>query len=222
MTLTRVKGIFRDSLGQPLVGKLEVKLDANAVDLDSDPHALHLVEPGTVTLINGEVDINLLSTVVTYRFRLFTESSTVTFRDTQQNAWYGATHEEGGVWYTGAIPSEDREILLRSERTEEIEILPPFHARVPDRGTIYFSDLMPSGVTNSNQDTSILAIAEVLTRPEYARQLPIGQFNLRGGWDNAAVYAYYDAVAHSGSTYVWRLTTQGNSEPPSSTHWQVI
>lgn len=224
MTLTRVRGTFKNSLGQPLVGKLEVALDASAIDLDSEPYALHLTEPGIVTLDeNGDIDIELLPTVsATYRFRVYIESTTITFRTSQGNLWLGATHKEDGYWYSGAEPSEARELLSRAVRVDQKDAIAPFHARVPDRGEIYFSDLLPSGVTNSNQDTSILAIAEVLTRPEYAKQLPIGQFNLRGAWNGAVVYAYYDAVSLGGTSYVWRSQTQGNVAPPNADYWQVI
>ena len=224
MTKTRIRGSFRDSLGQPLVGKLEIALDASAIDLDSEPYALHLPEPAVVTLgEDGDIDIELLPTTsATYRFRVYAESMTVTFRDSQGNLWLGATHEEENYWYTGSEPSEDRELLIRTVKVDQKDVIAPFHAKVPDRGQIYFCDLLPSGVTNSNQDTSILAIAEILTRPEYAKQLPVGQFNLRGEWNGAAVYDYYDAVSFEGTSYVWRSRVQGNVSPSNQNYWQVF
>jgi hypothetical protein len=45
-------------------------------------------------------------------------------------------------------------------------LIPSFHAILPFAETVSFFDLLPTGVTESNQDASILAVATAIaTRP---------------------------------------------------------
>jgi hypothetical protein len=222
--MTQIIGVVRDSMGRPFSGKLEVALDDRAIDRTTTPHSLYLPIVAVIDLIDGEINLALLPTNgTTYRFLVYSELVTEVFRDTEGRIWPGPRHEENGFWYTGAEPSEGRESLSRSVFIERREAYPAFHAAIPDREQpINFSDLLPSGVTSSTQDTSFLAIASILLRPEFSHLLPTGRFNLRGEWQSNAIYNYYDAVAFGGNTYLWKSASPGNASPPNPSVWQAL
>jgi len=173
--MTRILGQINDSGGRPITCTIEVVLPGGTVDKLQTPPAWNLAIPAYFPCEAGRVDFELTPTWnQTYQFRIFTTTVTETWRTEAGQIFTGATHQDEltAQWYTGSEPSDARELLLYEARQSETDIVPTFYASIPASGTVNIADLQPSGITPTNIDTSILAIANLLvTRPEYLAQI---------------------------------------------------
>lgn len=116
-------------------------------------------------MMNEVVDL-VPSSRVSYHFRFFQVMKSFTYYDSEDRVWQGDTHEFQGAVYSGVSHGEDAQLLRVETRTTESDLIPSFHALLPYVSTVNFFDLLPTGATESNQDTSILSVATmIVTRP---------------------------------------------------------
>lgn len=170
--MTLVVGKVQNAIGEPLPGSLEIAVSENIQDRNSSPIALR-VAPVTIGCENGAFEIDLTPSETSYQFRYFTTEIIVTYlKYADQRLYRGAVHEHEGQWYSGETHTLDSELLIRLENVTETDVIAPFHATIPDRDRVEFADLTPTGITASNQDTSLLTLAILLTtRPEFLTPL---------------------------------------------------
>jgi hypothetical protein len=166
--MTVVNGRIKTITGEGLPGVLKVSSDTPIRDESGSVVAIR-VEPVEVECPLGEFTIELIPSPSTYRFTYSkTEVTSLYWSDNGTQRYYGLTHEFEGDIYAGAEHTGDDEKLYVTQDVSETTVLPEFHAVVPDRPYVNFSDLAPTGIVANNQDTSLITLALLLTtRPEY-------------------------------------------------------
>lgn len=168
--MTFVVGTIQNAIGEPLAGSLEIAVSETIHDRDSSPVALR-VSPVIVDCPNGTFEVDLIPSETTYQFRYFTTETIITYlKDSNRELYRGVVHEYEGQWYTGETHTSDSELLIRLENSTNTNVIDPFYAAIPDRDSVEFADLTPTGITT--QDTSLLTLAILLTtRPEFLTPL---------------------------------------------------
>lgn len=173
--MTQIIGQINDSGGRPLDCSIEVLLPGGTIDRLENPPAWNLAVPAIYECPSGAVNFELTPTWnQTYKFRIFTTTITERWRSAQGAVYTGLKFfdEVTGVWYGGIEGDPNPEPLIYEPITNTTDVVPAFFAQIPSRGFVNIADLQPSGITPTNLDTSILAIADILvTRPEYLAQL---------------------------------------------------
>jgi len=173
--MTRIIGQINDSGGLPLNCKVEVIIPGGTVDRLKNPPAWNLAVATVYDCPSGAVSFDLAPTFnQTYQFRIYTATFTETWRSADGSLYQGLKHYDAitGLWYTGAAGNLEREPLSYASVERRQDVVPAFYAAIPSRGNVNIADLQPSGITPTNIDTSLLAIADLLvTRPEYLNQI---------------------------------------------------
>lgn len=160
--MTRIIGTIKDAIA-PLDGELTISLDETLIDTNTDPNTIHTKEPYRVSVTGGEIDIQLTpSRNTTYRFRFALITVTQRFYSPDGNVYTGLWHEHEGEYYTGATHDEDSEFLNRADLRQE-RVIQDFHAKVPDRDTVEYSDLIATGISKDLLDSSIARIVDLLS-----------------------------------------------------------
>lgn len=168
-------GIVKNLIGEPAPGILEI--DSDHYFRQETGSGIEIrVEKVRVDAPSGVFSVDLIpSGESTYRFRYFQETITAKFfRNQGTELWRGDTHQHtDGDWYTGNEHTSESEVLLRTETVKEHTIVPTFNATLPEHvESVDFADLLPSGVSPTNVEISLLTLAEMLTtRPEYLNPL---------------------------------------------------
>jgi hypothetical protein len=174
--MVRIIGTVRDSGNQPQSGVLEVFADGRIYDYISG--AIVVQTPARFVVPDGDFSrmyregaavapVDFISSLeVSYRFRFLSTAIVYTYYDSEDRVWQGDVHEYQGATFTGLTHGTESQLLRVDKRTTESDLIPSFHAILPFAETVSFFDLLPTGVTESNQDASILAVATAIaTRP---------------------------------------------------------
>lgn len=176
--MTLVRGVIKDLLGDAVSGQLVIESDLPVrVEPVRDPDGLIATPPVqlrpfpvTVDCPEGSFEIDLHpDATTTYSFKYLRVNKEKTYwSNNGRDVYTGLVHEYDGAWYTGATHDGETELLYVTEEEQTEVVLPRFRAIIPDRPQIDFADLAPTGISASNQDTSLLALALLITtRNEY-------------------------------------------------------
>lgn len=193
MFLTRITGLIKNSGGVPLSGRLKVTLDFPLIDKNTIPHSTHTTETEVYEVTEGYVDFSLKETQTlnsTYHFQFFLVQNFETFFIESGAIYVGPKHIFEGEYYTGSFHTS-KSVLLFREVGESEKLIIDFHAQIPPVSEIYFSNLLPTGISSNILDTSIARLAqELATNPELVAQIatnftnaaniastPVGQVN---------------------------------------------
>lgn len=175
--MVRIIGMVRDSGNQPQSGVLEVFADGRIYDYLSG--SIVVQTPARFTVPDGDFSrmyregveggdpVDFVSSLqVSYRFRFLSVATVYTYYDSEDRVWQGDVHDYQGATFTGLEHGSESQLLRVEKRTTESDLIPSFHALLPFVETVSFFDLLPTGATENNQDTSILAVATAIaTRP---------------------------------------------------------
>jgi hypothetical protein len=74
----------------------------------------------------------------------------------------GEVHLHNGEYYTGLTQTQSSQPLIRRTIQSDRPII-DFHAAVPAIAQVFFSDLIPTGITSNVLDTSIVRLARILS-----------------------------------------------------------
>lgn len=177
---TRITGLIKNSAGMELSGKLKITLDFPITDRNTIPHSTHTTETEIFEVTDGVVDIELKETQTlksTYRFEFYLVSEIENFYTEEGANYFGPTHLHEGNYYTGDFHTDSSTLLFRQLSEQERSII-DFHAQIPPVSEIYFSDLLPTGISSNVLDTSIARLAqELATNPELLEQIASGVTN---------------------------------------------
>jgi hypothetical protein len=176
--MTLVRGIIKDILGNEVPGQLVIESDLPIrVEPIRDPDGLIATPPVqlrpfpvTVDCPNGIFEIDLHpDATTTYSFEYLRVNTDKTYwSNNGRDIYTGLVHNYEGSWYSGATHDSESELLYVTEEEQTEVVMPRFRAIIPDRNQIDFADLAPTGISASNQDTSLLALALLITtRNEY-------------------------------------------------------
>ena len=221
-----VQGTIRDSGGDTITAKLRVTLDSPISINSTTPNTVYTERPKVFTITSGALSIVLPESATsntTYRFELFTETTTFNYFFLDGEPYDGPVHlHTDNKYYTGELHSSDSEELTRNSTINE-ELISDFRAIVPNVNTVEWADLLPTGVTTDILDTTVRRIAALLANdPAYVTALRGGPV-WRGVWNVNTVYQYNDAVFYTPSSYIYIAQGPGSSNPPTNaTYWQKI
>jgi hypothetical protein len=177
---TRITGLIKNSAGVELSGKLKITLDFPITDRNTIPHSTYATETEIFEVIDGVVDIELKETQTlksTYRFEFYLVSEIENFYTEEGANYLGPTHLHEGNYYTGNFHTDSSTLLFRQLSEQERSII-DFHAQIPPVSEIYFSDLLPTGISSNVLDTSIARLAqELATNPKLLERIASGVTN---------------------------------------------
>ena len=221
-----IQATLRNSGGDTLTGKLRVTLDSPINVTSTSPHTTYTEDPKTFTITSGALSIVLPETATsntTYRFELFTETTTYNYFFLDGTSYSGPVHlHTDNKYYTGELHSTDSEELTRNSTITENEIS-DFRAIVPNINTVNWSELVPTGLTTDVLDTAVRRVAALLASDStYAAALRGGPV-WQGTWASGTTYQYNDAVFYSPSSYVYiNAAPSAGNLPTNVTYWQKI
>nr|WP_288835534.1 hypothetical protein [uncultured Flavobacterium sp.] len=255
--MTKLIGIIKDSIGNPVTGYLTVKLNAPLIDISTDPDSVHYNLEYTYKVIDGDLEdvetvdgtpiaagIELLPTdEPTYNFSFKYESTILelyldgkvyasiypngesTGGDYHQFNVIGDDPDLGLRYYTGAVHSEDSELLEEFNRVNRLALFEPFNTNIPDEVELEWSELQHSSVNTSNINTSLQHIARLLTVGSNLQSLVSGIYNPLGDWNGSTEYnrgdvVYYDST--KGSYWYISYTPTTGTLPTNTTYWQKL
>ncbi|HEY9835498.1 MAG TPA: hypothetical protein V6D27_01160 [Vampirovibrionales bacterium] len=149
-------------------------LDFAIIDQNTVPHSTHTVESQKFPVINGVLDFQLKesqSSRSTYLFEFFVVDENETFYLENGAVYVGPTHVHEGRHYVGEFHTSAAALLFKTIREFERKVI-SFHAEIPPVTEVFFSDLLPTGITSNVLDTSILRIAQQLIKePDLVQQI---------------------------------------------------
>lgn len=146
--MPQIIGKILDSAGLPVTCQIAVQL-SDVLTFSAQPkNELRTTKAKTFDIPEGDLDIELLESAsqrTTYDFHIFIPIETVLYFEQDGTAYTGPTHEESGLYYSGASSSAGRRELYR-EVTVGQETISRFKAIVPIAQVIQFASLVGQGV----------------------------------------------------------------------------
>lgn len=226
--MTIIQATLRNSGGDTLSAKLRVTLDSPINVTSTSPHTTYTEQPKTFIITSGALSITIPESATsntTYRFELFTETTTFNYFFLNGEPYDGPVHlHTDNKYYTGELHSTDSEELTRNSTITE-ETISDFRAIVPNVNTVNWSELVPTGLTADVLDTAVRRVAALLASDStYAAALRGGPV-WQGNWAVGTTYQYNDAVFYTVDSrsyvYVGANPSAGNL-PTNATFWQRI
>lgn len=208
---------------------MTVTLDGLLVDTGTTPDTIYAIDPATFSVTSGVINFSLPQSATqntTYHF-VFTIPNTSTVYYYQDGTIYtGPTHVwvTDGQTYTGTVHNSDSKVLSVVTQDKPTTVL-DFHAIVPNVASIDFAQLVPTGIGDSLLDTSISALANLLTTNSTYIQALKGGPNPKGTYAGATYYQYGDCVSYAGSSWLYINSSPAAGQVPTTsntTYWQQL
>ena len=230
-----ITGIFLDSGGVPIAsGGLTVKLDAPIIDVTTVPDSLYTQTERSFPIVNGLLPtigstqgITLPQTATkntTYSFTVYQTTTTPTYYFQDGRYYDGIAHLfSDGFYWSGVSHSAASIRLDRVDTSAQTIVIATFHSIVPNVAQVDFAQLLPVRVATDKLPTTIRELAEVLVNtPQYLALLT--QAKWQGVYNPLQLYAKYDEVFYSGSSWIFINSIPTVGQTPSTlntTYWNV-
>jgi hypothetical protein len=192
----KVRGYVRDSGNKPITdGWLRVTADSTTPDYYTLPKVLITRRPATIPITDGYVEVDLVN-----------------------SADYGSTYQFE-LGFTQQVDDGEGNPVPQEVVTDSFHAIVPRPIQAND-GTflpIDLVDLIPTGISTHDLDSSIQRVAEVIVTDPYLRSQAVTQFKIKGLFSPTQSYTYGDLVTIAGSpVQAWVCTSPAPTIPAAT------
>lgn len=215
-----------------VAGKLNTNIDGRVtftpdhafIDSSTDPDTL-VINPIVINFTGGEFTIAVPQSealqggeAITYRIRLESKDSKVTFFKQDGTIYNSPTHQHtDNNWYTGLTHTDDSQLLDRVEENEYKLIQNDFHAVVPDESNVEFTELQGIPQLEPWLDIGVARLAELVTSVAKYRDRISSKLVVKGDYDANTQYELGHVISYNGNGYVYSAQSPSTGNTPPTT-----